>query len=105
MNARSEIYMAGRAVAGREQAVEETWGYCQSCGGYGRGRFVEVINSHSDAIDQCQDCSIRAVPASGQPGALGPQSQQAVPSLRTGSAAPATPAPRTAGRAACPPLR
>lgn len=40
----------------------ETTGYCRTCGGYGRGRFVEVISEYADAIDQHTDC-----PASGQP--------------------------------------
>ncbi len=43
-------------MAKAEQADEQVAGYCQACGGYGRGRFVEVINSHSDAIDQHTAC-------------------------------------------------
>ena len=44
-------------MAKAEQADDQVAGYCQACGGYGRGRFVEVINSHSDAIDRCRACS------------------------------------------------
>jgi len=36
--------------------TRQATGYCRDCGGYGRGRFVEVINHWSDAIDQHIGC-------------------------------------------------
>jgi len=50
-------------------AAEETSGYCRQCGGYGQGRFVEVISEYSDAIDRCRPCVRRAgAPSSGVDG-------------------------------------
>lgn len=37
-------------------------GYCRDCGGYGRGRFVEVINAYADAIDQHEGCLVSRQP-------------------------------------------